>query len=78
MFTRDEKSDSEIIDLEMDDDTEKATKRVFNLNIKDKNYIPIEKSIKSKKIQIYDILKKRLFRPKDFIVSRNKINPLFN
>ena len=78
MFTRDEKSDSEIIDLEMDDDTEKATKRVFNLNIKDKNYIPIEKSIKSKKIQIYDILKKRLLRPKDFIVSRNKINPLFN
>ena len=78
MLTRDEKSDSDIIDLEMDDDTEKATQRVFNIKIKDKNYVPIEKSIKSKKIQIYEILKKRILRPKDFIISRNKINPLFN
>ena len=79
MFRRDEKSDSDdIIDLEMDGDTEKATQRVFNIKLKDKNYIPIEKSIKSKKIQIYDILKKRILRPKDFIISRNQINPLFN
>ena len=79
MFRRDDKNDSdEIIDLEMDDDTEKASQRVFNIKIKDKNYIPIEKSIKSKKIQIYEILKKRILRPKDFIISRNKINPLFN
>ena len=79
MFKRDEKSDSDdIIDLEMDGDTEKATQRVFNIKIKDKNYVPIEKSIKSKRIQIYDILKKRILRPKDFIISRNKINPLFN
>jgi len=79
MFRRDEKSDSDdIIDLEMDGDTEKATQRVFNIKIKDKNYVPIEKSIKSKKFQIYEILKKRILRPKDFIISRNKINPLFN
>ena len=79
MFRREEKSDSDdIIDLEMDGDTEKATQRVFNIKIKDKNYVPIEKSIKSKKFQIYEILKKRILRPKDFIISRNKINPLFN
>ena len=79
MFTRDEKNDSDdVIDLEMDGDTEKATKRVFNIKIKDKNYIPIEKSIISKKIQINDILKKRILRPKDFIISRNRINPIYN
>ena len=79
MFTRNEKNESDdIIDLEIDDDTEKATQRVFNIKIKDKNYVPIEKSIKSKRIQIYDILKKRILRPKDFIISRNRINPLYN
>ena len=79
MFTRNEKNDSDdIIDLEMDDDTGKATQRVFNIKIKDRNYIPIERSIKSKKFQIYEILKKRILRPKDFIISRNRINPLYN
>jgi hypothetical protein len=78
MFTRNEKDDSDdIIDLEMDGDTEKATQRVFNIKIKDKNNVPIEKSIISKKIQIYDILKKRILLPRDFIISRNKINPLY-
>ena len=79
MFTRNEKDDSDdIIDLEMDGDTEKATQRVFNIKIKDKSYVPIGKSIRSKKIQIYEILKKRILLPKDFIISRNKINPLYN
>ena len=79
MFTRNEKDDSDdIIDLEMDGDTEKATQRVFNIKIKDKNYVPIGKSIKSKKIQIYEILKKQILLPKDFIILKNRLNPLYN
>ena len=72
------KISDDIFDLSICDDAHKVSQRIFNIKIKDKNYIPIENSIKSKKIQIYELLKKRILRPRDYIISRNSNHPLFN
>lgn len=72
------KVSDDVFDLSICDDTDKVAQRIFNIKIKDKNYVPIENSIKSKKIQIYELLKRRLLRPRDYIISRNNNHPLFN
>ena len=72
------KVSDDVFDLSIYDDANKVAQRVFNLKIKDKNYIPIDNSIKSKKIEIYELLLKRLLRPRDYIISRNNNHPLFN
>jgi len=72
------KVSNDVFDLSICDDTDKVAQRIFNIKIKDKNYVPIENSIKSKKIQIYELLKRRLLRPRDYIISRNNNHPLFN
>ena len=72
------KVSDDLYDLSIYDDTNKVAQRIFNIKIKDKNYIPIDNSIKSKKVQIYELLKRRLLRPKDYIISRNNNHPLFN
>ena len=43
------KVSDDVFDLSIYDDANKVAQRVFNLKIKDKNYIPIDNSIKSKK-----------------------------
>ena len=75
---RKKKDSDDIFDLSINDDTNKIAQRIFNIKLKDKNYIPIENSIKSKKVQIYELLKRRLLRPRDYIIYRNNNHPLFN
>ena len=72
------KVSDDIFDLPINDDTNKVAQRIFNIKIKDKNYIPIDNSIKSKKIEIYELLKRRILRPRDYIIFRNNNHPLFN
>ena len=75
---RKKKDSDDLFDLLNFDDTNKVAQRIFNIKIKDKNYIPLDNSIKSKKIQIYELLKRRLLRPRDYIIYRNNNHPLFN
>ena len=76
--SEDRRFSDDLNDLSFIEDTDKVTQRYFNIKIKDKNYTPIDNSINSKKVQIYEILKKRLLKPRDYILSRNNYNPLFN
>lgn len=77
--TFDEISDDNLTDISIYEKPDEFTKKFFNLKINEKNYFPIEKSIKAKKVLINDLLKKRLLRPKDYIISRNnKMRPYFN
>ena len=77
--TFEEISDDNLTNISIYEKPDEFSKNYFNLKINEKNYFPIEKSIKDKKVLINDLLKKRLLRPKDYIISRNnKIRPYFN
>ena len=77
--TLEEISDDNLTNISIYEKPDEFSKNYFNLKINEKNYFPIEKSIKAKKVLINDLLKKRLLRPKDYIISRNnKIRPYFN
>ncbi len=74
-----EKSFEDLTDVSVNEDTKGFTRRYFTIKINDKNLTSIEKTIKSKRGQIYDLLKKKLLKSRDFIISRNnKINPFMN
>ena len=66
-----EKSYEDLNDISVNEDTDGFTKRYFNIKLNDKNLTSIEKTIKNKKGQIYDLLKKKLLKSRDFIISRN-------
>ncbi len=69
--------DDNSIDLSIDEKANSLSTRFFTVKINEKNPTFIDKSIKSKKVKIYDLLKERLLKQKDFIVSRNNnINSL--
>lgn len=69
------KNDNENLDISIDEKVNNLSQRFFNVKLNEKNHMSIDKSIKSKKLQIYDILKEKLLKQKDFIVSRNIIKP---
>ena len=66
-----DKNNESIIDLSIDEKTKNLSKSFFNVKINEKKQIQINKSIKTKKYEIYELLKKRLLKPKDYIISRN-------
>ena len=66
-----DKNNESIIDLSIDEKTQNLSKSFFNVKINEKKQIQINKSIKTKKYEIYELLKKRLLKPKDYIISRN-------
>jgi hypothetical protein len=72
-----EKSYEDLTDISVNEDTDGFTKRYFNIKLNDKNLPSIEKTIKNKKGQIYDLLKKKLLKSRDFIISRNNKNKTY-
>ena len=68
-----------LLDLSIKEKIDNLPQRYFNLEINEKKYIPIDKSIKTKKNDIYDLLKTRILNQKDFVISKNtNSNPLLN
>jgi hypothetical protein len=71
-----EKSYEDLSDISINEDIDGFTKRYF-IKLNDKNLTSIEKTIKNKKGQIYDLLKKTLLKSRDFIISRNNKNKTY-
>ena len=65
---------NKLIDLSIDEKANNLSKRFFNVKINEKNHTPIDKSIKTRKEKIYDLLKERLLKQKDIITPRIKTN----
>ena len=66
------KTKDEIFSLSIKEKTNNLPHSFFNLEINEKKYMPIDKSIKMKKTDIYDLLKTKLLNQEDFVISKNR------
>ena len=77
MTKRNEQEINDTTDISLDENANNLSKRFFLVKINEKNNIPIDKSIRTKKTHIYDLLKERILAQGDFIISR-KNNLILN